>query len=225
MHVYLSSKIILVNDNPSDLIYLQDLLIDLGYVSISAIVSELEALKILAEGNCSLVITNLFLKEKLCLELLEKIIELRIPAVVITSNGMWSHDYPTIIDNERIAYLVKPIHKMTLKAILRLLLTKSVADNYLFITGKHNEQIKIYLNEIIFFEIERNYCTIYTSHRNYKFVVKISLIKLTEQLDSRFIRVHNSYIVNVNHIKSFSSSSVKLENYTIPLSRTYKKEF
>jgi len=216
----------LVNDNQSDLIHLQQLLIDLGYVSISLVPSEQEAIQALAEENYSLIITNLVLKEKVCLELLKKAVDLRVSTVVITSSsGIWAHEYPPIIENEGIAYLVKPIHKMTLKSILRLLLTKSVGDKYIFITGKHNEQIKLYLNEIIFLEVERNYCTIYTSRRNYKFVIKISLIKLLEQLDSRFIRIHNSYIVNINYIKSFTSTLVRLENYSVPLSRTYKKEF
>jgi len=38
-----------------------------------------------------------------------------------------------------------------------------------------------------------------------------------------FIRIHNSYLVAIDKIKSFDAESVFLENKELPISRTYKK--
>ncbi|MDF7819283.1 LytTR family transcriptional regulator DNA-binding domain-containing protein [Runella sp. MFBS21] len=227
MHLYLSSKILLVANNASDITDIKETLTDFGYKDILLAIGEHEALAILSNTKLSLIITSLFLGERICLNLLKTIIDSGLPAIVIASSYE-SLNYPSIIDNERIAYLVNPIHKLTFKTLVRLFLSKSNPDKSIFITGNHNEQISLNLNEILFLEAERNYCTIYTSrwlNSSYlRFTIKVSLVKLTEKLDSRFVRVHHSYIVNLNYVKSFSSNHIHIDNYTLPLSRTYKKK-
>lgn len=90
---------------------------------------------------------------------------------------------------------------------------------------------KIFINpmDILYAQAHSNYCKIYLKCGNSYLVAK-TLKKITEQLPKAlFIRCHQSYIVNINHISQISGSS-KIEittnqgNKIIPISRRRKTE-
>ncbi len=68
-----------------------------------------------------------------------------------------------------------------------------------------------------------NYVVIHTSTN--KYVVYLTFKGVEENLPGdKFIRIHKSYIVAINKIKSIDNGEVTLENHQLSLSRHYKDE-
>lgn len=81
--------------------------------------------------------------------------------------------------------------------------------------------------EILYAKALDNYCEIFTEY-DQKFTVSKTLKRVETELNSsQFIRVHKSYVVNVNHIKSFDrqlgGQIIINGNYEIPISSSGKK--
>lgn len=55
-------------------------------------------------------------------------------------------------------------------------------------------------------------------------ITKEKISQLQEKLPDYFIRVHRSFIVNKNHIDTYSKEELTIGQMTIKISRTYKKE-
>jgi len=75
--------------------------------------------------------------------------------------------------------------------------------------------------EILYIEGMREYIKIFTIHEN--IVTKTSLINFLKILpDKLFLRVHKSYIVNIEKVRAFTASSIEINNHKIPIGRSYK---
>ena len=84
------------------------------------------------------------------------------------------------------------------------------------------------VNNIVYCQAENTYTTIYTS-LNESILVTRTLKSVEEMLPEKlFVRIHKSYLVNINYIKSFSrtgSQGVILENgLFLPVAATKSKE-
>lgn len=83
------------------------------------------------------------------------------------------------------------------------------------------------LDDIIYLEADEGYTQIYLQKK--KYTTSKRMKELSDQLDAKcFIRVHNSYIVNLNQIIKFHTKESYLEmtnNQMIPVSRRNKDEF
>ncbi|MCG6188066.1 LytR/AlgR family response regulator transcription factor [Maribellus maritimus] len=98
----------------------------------------------------------------------------------------------------------------------------NVQNEEAFIYVKENKKvIKIHLNEIMYVEGLSEYVQIYTDSK--KIITKTSMTNMEEKLpDSGFIRIHKSYIVSVQKIEAFTSSSIELPGKELPIGRSYK---
>lgn len=98
-----------------------------------------------------------------------------------------------------------------------------VGKDSLFIR-KNDSLKKVALQSILYIEVEERYCTIYTETE--KFVIMISLKRITEQLDpKRFCRTHRKYIVNIDKIVEIQPGDnlIILEGrHLVPMSDTYR---
>ncbi|WP_428657731.1 LytR/AlgR family response regulator transcription factor [Runella sp.] len=217
-----NSRILIVEDRQSDVFIVKTVLIELGYTNIIGARTTAEAQNILQNSIPALIIIDLLWEEQsIWIDLLDSIHD-KIPTIVITASNEDSL-YHTITEKGKIAYLVRPIHKLTLGATIKLITHENKIDRSIYLHGNHNNRIRVFFNDIYFFEVDGNYSYAHTDTS--KFIAKYSLNKLIDELDNRFVRVHHSYLVNIHHVKSFTSEKVHLENYVLPLSRTYKKAF
>ncbi len=74
-----------------------------------------------------------------------------------------------------------------------------ISNEYLFIKKK-NSLKKVWIQDIIYIEVEERYCNIITESE--KFVSMISLTKISELLDkNKFVRTHRNYIANIEKIE------------------------
>ena len=84
---------------------------------------------------------------------------------------------------------------------------------------------KVRLGEVKWIHADGNYCYLYTDSRRY--VVKISLRRLFEKLTSnRFIRIHKSYIVQLDYIEKIDTSQnvLIMDKQDLPIGRVFKRD-
>lgn len=141
-------------------------------------------------------------------------------------------------------YLVKPVpYKRFLKALNKLHfspgqtlqnVTKTdnesktqesfVLNDFLFVKSEY-ESLKVLTKDIVYIEGLKDYLKINLS--NGKSILTLSNFKsIMEKLpENAFIRVHNSYIVNINYIDSIQRNKILISKQRIPISETYRKIF
>jgi DNA-binding LytR/AlgR family response regulator len=96
---------------------------------------------------------------------------------------------------------------------------------YLFVKSDY-KMVRICLKDIIYIEGMREYVRIHLTNGKSPMPL-ISLRALEEQLPAdKFMRVHRSYIVNLEKIISFDHSRIALDNKVlVPVSELYKELF
>jgi len=82
---------------------------------------------------------------------------------------------------------------------------------------------KIKINDIVFVESLRNYCRIKLNDS--EITVLKTLTSIQELLpESKFVRIHRSFLINKDNITSVSPSKIEINHMTIPVGRKYKDE-
>ncbi len=124
-------------------------------------------------------------------------------------------------------YLIKPIDyerflQAANKAKANLELYKSTADEQKDIYVKTDAKIvKINLDEILFIEALADYIIIKTADTRY--IVHSTMKGIESRLPKKsFIRVHRSYIVNLDKIESLQDMTIVIGEKFIPIGASYK---
>lgn len=112
------------------------------------------------------------------------------------------------------SFLLKPFNELEILYALEIAIEKFYGQTDVFLSNdqdtvvsndslfikKKNSLKKVLIDDIIYIEVEERYCNIITEHE--KFVIMISLTKLSELLESsKFVRTHRNYIVNTSKIE------------------------
>ena len=131
-------------------------------------------------------------------------------------------------DYDAVDYLRKPITKERFlnavhKAITNFKLKNDEGfDDEDFIFVKSNlKKRKVFLNELKYIEALGDYVKLVTDHES---LVVLSTMKSFAALlpQDRFLRIHKSYIVNLDRVERYNSKSVEIEKEFLPLSRNKK---
>lgn len=83
--------------------------------------------------------------------------------------------------------------------------------------------VKVDVNEILWVESQKDYIKVILNDRTLISKQKISIVEELLPEDG-FLRIHRSFIIALNKVKSFSSSIVEIENKELPIGRNYKNE-
>ncbi|WP_317175343.1 LytR/AlgR family response regulator transcription factor [Cyclobacterium xiamenense] len=79
---------------------------------------------------------------------------------------------------------------------------------------------KVAYTDIVYLKGDGNYTTLITREKSYS--LRNILKEFEEMLPTRqFLRIHKSYIVNLNDIKTISPKEVTVLNEKVPVGRTY----
>ncbi|MEM9674756.1 MAG: LytTR family DNA-binding domain-containing protein [Bacteroidota bacterium] len=81
--------------------------------------------------------------------------------------------------------------------------------------------IKLHYNDIILIKGLGNYVEIMTESGK-KYTYYKSLKELIESLPNEFMRVHNSFIVNITHINSLEDNHLILPNTKVSVGKSYR---
>lgn len=96
-----------------------------------------------------------------------------------------------------------------------------VATDYIFVKVKHRI-IKVHYKDILWVEAYDNYSFIVTADQ--KYLVSSTLKDMEGKLPSQnFVRVHRSYIANLDKIEALEENSVVFSKGDIPIGKSYKK--
>ena len=125
-------------------------------------------------------------------------------------------------------YLLKPISFARFNRSVSRVSTKSANEtvieetsNFLFIKDKGIYQ-KVQISEIQYIQSSSEYVTIYTKAK--RTMLYSSMDGILKKLPGNFIRVHRSYIVNLNAIERVNGNTVEINNQSINVSKTYHNE-
>lgn len=127
---------------------------------------------------------------------------------------------------EAVDYILKPItFERFFKAVERVLRenTESKEDEFILLKSQ-GLQYKILLKMILFFESQAN--DIKVVLKEGKPIIAKYKISDLEVLESKgFLRVHRSFLVNLKEVKAFGNTELIIENYAIPIGRSYKQNY
>src|SRR5215203_4130097 len=86
------------------------------------------------------------------------------------------------------------------------------------------KMIKVLLNDIVYIESAKDYVKVFTEKG---FVITRQTIASVEAMlsESQFIRVHRSYIVSLNKLKSFTAETVEIGDKELPIGKLYRNNF
>ncbi|MDY5670790.1 MAG: LytTR family DNA-binding domain-containing protein [Prevotella sp.] len=91
---------------------------------------------------------------------------------------------------------------------------------HLFIKDRECEHV-IQINSIKWIKGEREYCKIFMANSNLLVSKKLSAIQRLLP-DGQFVRIHKSYIVNMNYVTIRKGNSLFVDGERMPIGRDYK---
>ncbi len=149
------------------------------------------------------------------------------PQIIIVSakseHALKAYDYD-VTD-----YLLKPISAqrfdMAIKKVLRNTGAASETEEEAHIYVKSNfRKVRVDYKDIRWIEALGDYVKLITERKN--ILVLTSMKAFEQQLpEEHFIRIHKSYIINLNRIESFNNTIVQVCGKQMPLSRKRKARF
>jgi DNA-binding LytR/AlgR family response regulator len=82
---------------------------------------------------------------------------------------------------------------------------------------------KVMLDDILYIESMKDYIKLFTSAGT--LITKQSISSVEEMLpEKKFARVHRSYIISLNNIKSFTAEVIEIGNTNIPIGKLYRSD-
>jgi len=86
------------------------------------------------------------------------------------------------------------------------------------------KMIKVLLDNILYIESDKDYVKVFTEKG---FIITRQTIASVEAMlsESQFIRVHRSYIVSLNKLKSYTAETVEIGSKEIPIGKLYRNNF
>ena len=131
-------------------------------------------------------------------------------------------------------YLLKPVpFDRFLKAVNKAFPTGAAADEKMDLVEKKKQAFvyfridqkmkKVMLDDIMYIESMKDYIKLFTSEGT--LITKQSISSVEEMLPVKeFARVHRSYIVSLNNIKSFTAEVIEIANTNIPIGKLYRSD-
>ncbi len=219
---------------------IKEALNEFGYHVLGIAQSFTEAVKLISENQPDLAIIDIKLKGKKTGIDLGKYIRnnFYFPFIFLTSYA----DSKTVSDAKECcpdAYLVKPFTEKELYTSIEIAINNysktqkidnpesykdSILINDCIFIKKDSFYIKVKLEKIIFVKSEGNYLDI-VEEGDKKYTIRFTLKEFQNYLpEDSFLRIHNSYIVNINYIIKITHADIYLKGYTIPFSRQRRDE-
>lgn len=226
-------KCLIVDDEPIGREIIGNFAKQVNYLEVAAVCEDaFEALNILQNKVIDLLITDIQMPKINGLELVRS---LPSPPVIIF---ITAHDKFAVNSFELgvADYLLKPVsfdrflkavNKAKLQIDQRKSATSSNSENkateYIFIKA-NNKLNKIQYKDILYIESIKDYIKIFTPEATH---VSYSTLKAIEEKipSAQFIRIHNSFLVQINAVKAVMGNTVEMVNgAALPISKSRKEE-
>lgn len=121
-----------------------------------------------------------------------------------------------------VTYLTKPVKESDLIAAIELAKIKN-KNNFVIVKNGFDE-VKVNFEDILFLKSDKNYVDIQLTNKI--ITIRNTLDNFYKELDADlFFRVHRSYIVNKSKVTQKKSSSIMLNSFEVPISRSFSFDF
>ena len=223
-------KCVLIDDEPLAIKVLQNYFTNFTDFEVTGtFVNALEALDFINNNSVDAVFLDINMPMMTGFELIS-LIENKTKVIITTAFREFAAES---YDLEVLDYLVKPIplprfikciNKITTEYNLKnnIKVENHRAEPHLFIKVD-KKMIKINIDEILFVEGMKEYIKVVTLDKTY--ITHKSLTALSDELPAdRFMRIHKSYLIAINKVKSIEGNRIQIQSFTLPIGRNYSKE-
>ncbi len=197
--------------------------------------SPIEAMEYLKENPVDLLFLDIQMPDLTGLQFLQSLTEkpMIIFTTAFTEYAVDSYEF------DAVDYLLKPVlfdrfYKAVNRAELQLQAKEALqaqdgddavgnGKDFLFIKSD-TRFFRVSLSDILLIEGMRDYIAVHTPKQ--RILTLMSMTNMLKKLPSdRFMRVHKSYIIGLDHIALIQHNRVFINDKEIPISSSYKEEF
>jgi DNA-binding LytR/AlgR family response regulator len=219
-------RCIIIDDDEASKNILVKLINQVDYMKLEGVFNNpVEALATLKAGNIDLVLLDIEMPEMSGLDLL-KSVDMP-PTILTTTHKEYALD---AFEYNIVDYLVKPI---TLPRFVKAAekakanhekhASATIDHNYFFIK-KDSVLNKVPLKDILWIEALGDYLAVHTFEK--KYIVHLTLKAIENKLpQGKFVRVHRSFIVNMDNVGLVEDTTIYINNNPIPIGALYRESF
>ncbi|MFC2148823.1 LytR/AlgR family response regulator transcription factor [Bacteroidota bacterium] len=189
---------------------------------VAACSNAIDANRIIKNHNIDLILLDIEMPFINGFDLLEAL-DQKIQVIIISGN---SNNALKAFDYGVRDFLLKPLNSDRFDNAIRKVVTNNKRneieeDKEFLMVRSHLKNKKVSLKEIKWVEAFGDYVKIITDKEK---VIALSTMKsISDKLpNDRFLRIHRSYIVNLNKIEKYGCTSVEIDDHQIPMSRKQK---
>jgi len=183
--------------------------------------SALDAADFISKEKVDLIFLDIMMPEMTGIQFLKSLSANHPQIILITSEKQFAAE---AFEYEVTDFLVKPVSdERFLKAVMRAVanfnsdISSRDSTKHIFVKANGNF-VKIDLSQILYIEALADYVTIHTTGPRY--TVHLTMKTMEDSLSSSsFIRIHNSFIVNLEKISQVEDNMVIIDKKLIPISR------
>lgn len=216
-------KCIVVDDEPLAISLLESYVLKIPFLElVFSTENPILALEYIQNNDADLVFLDIQMPEITGINFM-KIVGGKLKYVLTTAYSEYALEG---YEHNIVDYLLKPIsfdrfYQSATKAQDRFTLNEGHPNPYFFVKSS-GQQHRINFNEILYIESIKDYVNIRTVYQEY--IILDSLKSLDQELpQASFIRVHKSFIINLNQIKSIGPKKiVLLSEHEIPIGDSYR---
>ncbi|QMW02943.1 LytR/AlgR family response regulator transcription factor [Spirosoma foliorum] len=184
-----------------------------------------QALTVLADQEIDLLWLDVEMPELSGFDLLDRLPIM--PQVILTTSKT---DYAFDAFQYQVTdYLKKPIAQLRFKLAVEKALAAQkkqeqvqMGDKKAIYVKSDGRYVRVPYDSIMYIENTGDYVKIQTNSQS--FVVYTTMKSLEEKLGTQFLRVHRSYIINLDKIVDIEESNLVVASKVIPISRANKSE-
>lgn len=218
---------IIVDDDEASISLFAQIAKQVDYLTIIQTCSNpLEAMNILSKEDVDVIFLDIEMPEMSGIEML-KALDNKPHVILTTSHTEYALD---AYELNVIDYLIKPV---TLPRLLNALAKIkgstnakediSASRDYFFVK-KDSVLTKLPIKDILWIEALGDYVTIHLKEQ--KFILHATLKAIEGKLPAnKFVRVHRSYIVQIDNIKTVEDTTIYINEISIPIGAIYKENF
>jgi len=219
-------KTILIEDNAMEAAVIEQYCSNQDSIDlVSTFENGTAAIKYLSENEVDLLFLDIEMPDMTGLELIDKI-SYSPQIIITTANKEYAYD---AFEYEVVDFLKKPItlprFTKTIDKVIsnhemrnKVALSSAATELYVKTDGKY---IRVPYDEVLYFENVGDYIKVITS--NGMHIIYGALKTLAQKLSyPRFLKVHRSFIVNLDKIVDIEDNSLVIGKKVIPISRAHK---
>ncbi|WP_185288718.1 LytTR family DNA-binding domain-containing protein [Chryseobacterium lactis] len=213
-------KCIIVDDEPLAISLLEQYVEKIPFLElVFSAENPISALEYIQNNPCDLIFLDIMMPELTGINFM-KIVGDKQKYILTTAYSEYALEG---YEHNIIDYLLKPIsferfQKSVVKAQERF--SFQTEESTHFFVKSSGQQHRISFNDVLYIESIKDYVNIRTEAEEY--IVLDTLKSMENQLPERFVRIHKSFIINLNKIKSIGAKKIMLSELEVPIGDSYR---